>query len=201
MKNHYLIILLFITTQTFAQQNKYQIGIEGGPSLTTLRGNDTQDFTYTSSYSVGFALQYNITKLFSIHSNISYEKKGTELIHPTGSPESPYILKFNFDYLTVPILARLSFGTKAKFFVNAGPYFGHLFEPTWEDNSFDFGLVTGLGGQIDLNKNLILSLELRNNLGLSPITAPHKEFEEKSYNNSINFLIGIAYKFKNNTTE
>ena len=41
----------------------------------------------------------------------------------------------------------------------------------WLDNKYDFGLVTGLGRQVDLNKSLILSLEFRNSFGLTPITA------------------------------
>jgi len=200
MKINTIIILLFITTQTFAQQNKFEIGINGGANLSTMRGSSTYDFSYKPGATFSLMFQYNASKMFSIHSNISYENKGTYITFPDSEWSGSSKSTFEFQYITIPVLARLNFGTKAKFFINAGPYIGYLLRPDWVDNSFDFGLTTGIGGQIELRESLILSLELRNNLGLTPITTYYDEFDTQ-YNNSINLLIGIAYRFGNKKTD
>ena len=203
MKNYYLIILLFITTQTFAQQSKFELGVSLGSGLSTLRGSSTIENNFKGGVSLGLMFQYNATELFSIHSNISYENKGVEVSNTewvcTNCPKNATILEY--EYITAPILARLNFGSKAKFFVNAGPYFGYLINYEWVDNHFDFGLASGLGGQIDLNNKLNLSLEVRNNWGLVPVKL-HPMFEgDNLYNNSINLLIGITYRLGKHTME
>ena len=197
MKVQYLIILLFITTTVYSQSNKFEIGLNGGVNTSSLRGGNTYDLSYKTGLSAGLMFQYNASKLFSIHSNLSYENKGTYLTFPENEFNGSSKSTFEFQYITVPVLARLNFGSKAIFFINAGPYLGYLLRPGWMNNSFDFGLTTGFGGQLDLNNNLILSLELRNNTGFAPVTSYYAEFGETQFNNSYNILIGLAYRIRN----
>ena len=65
MKNIILtfITLLFLSTclQTFGQQNKFDIGIVGGPNRVWLQGNDFIEKSYKPlyKYSFGASFQYN----------------------------------------------------------------------------------------------------------------------------------------------
>src|SRR5436190_2235459 len=75
----FLFFILLIGRLSFAQQNRFDGGIEGGPSLISLWGNETIS-TYNKStigYSAGLFLQYSFPKLISFRTGIYYERKGT----------------------------------------------------------------------------------------------------------------------------
>jgi len=59
----------------------------------------------------------------------------------------------------------------------------------------DFGIATGLGVNFPIRNNIFMSLEVRNNLGLSNISSLPVGNDGKIKTNSTNLLIGIAYKF------
>lgn len=202
-----------------AQQNKFNIGIEGGPSLINLRGNG---LGFTPDASIGFAggltFQYNFPKLLSLRTNIGYERKGAILSNilftdANGQTLGTTTLHFNFDYFTMPIMLRANFGKKVNFFLNGGIYFGYLIQqktnsdgtaglpiPSSEDNTsnyyrFDTGVALGLGCEVPIKNKIVLSFELRNNTGLYNVVEPIMYYSPNLKTSSTNLLIGIAYKF------
>ena len=182
LQNSILIALILCSSLTFAQTNKFEVGLEMGPSLVSFRGNDILDNNNDLSFgfSSGLTFQYNFPKLISIRTNISFERKG---LSTKGSATDQYgnqigeiTFHSNLDYLTIPILGRLTFGKKINFFVNAGPYIGYLIKQTditealgehpktETDNAdnfkkTDFGITTGLGARFPIKNKLFLSLE------------------------------------------
>ncbi|MBN4065980.1 PorT family protein, partial [Candidatus Amoebophilus asiaticus] len=122
-----LLTTLTVWTATYGQTNKFDIGLEGGPSWTSLRGNDIlEDFNDpTIGYSGGLTFQFNFPKLISLRTNIAYERKGviakTQAADINGNPIGEITTHSNFDYLTMPLLTRLTFGNKMTFFINVGP--------------------------------------------------------------------------------
>jgi hypothetical protein len=197
MKTISLIVLLFISTFTFSQSNKFQVGASISYGLSEFRGQTTQ-FNTAVGISMGAMFQFNVSKLFSIHADLNFEGKGAEYPDDgwtcNNCPQTS--TQISLSYLTLPVLARLNFGSKSNFFINAGPYVGYRSSDHNNANNFDFGLTTGLGGQLDLNKNLLLSLELRNNYGLVPSIESYGG-KDDLYNNTLNLLLGIAYKLGN----
>lgn len=188
-----LVTVLSIWTSVNGQVSKFEIGLEGGPSLTSLRGNDIlEDFNDpTIGYSGGVTFQYNFPKLISIRTNITYERKGVvakfNAKDINGNQIGEIKAHSNFDYLIIPVLARLNFGSKLNFFVNAGPYFGYLikhtsfteafneFPESTMDNTanfkrFDTGLTSGLGCGLPIKNNFTMTIEVRHNLGLYNIS-------------------------------
>lgn len=123
----------------------------------------------------------------------------------------------NFDYLTLPILVRATFGKKVQFFLNAGPYFGYLikqtfvskgtnFPTTTSDNTsldkrFDTGISTGLGISVPIKTKFAFSFEIRNNLGLFNVSAVPVANNGTIKTNSTNFLLGFTYKLGQRTLE
>lgn len=108
-------------------------------------------------------------------------------------------------------MARYSLGQGKNFFVNAGPYLGILLkheqvydavnqlpeakvDGTDDVQRIDYGFSVGLGGQVNLQDNLKLSLELRNNLGLYNVTkTPEVIIGGDAITNSTNILLGLSY--------
>ena len=195
------------------QKNKIDVGVEGGPSIAFQRGNEILS-SYNNlriGFSCGLFFQYNFPKLFSLRSNIAYEQKGSSMSFSTiDTNGNSSVIKgcSNFNYLTIPILFRTTFGNKIKYFINVGTFIGYLISQKYiykndlfppnnassQYKPFDFGLSCGLGFEIPVKGNLIISCELRNNLGLLNI-AKGKIYNDGSIKtNSTNLLIGIAYK-------
>ena len=204
------IAFLLSFSQLNAQTNKFELGVEASPSITFLKGSSFIENFYdpTLGFSGGLSFQYNIGKRIALRTNIAYERKGgisRNNFYYNGNLIQNSSINFNFDYLTLPILVRFSFGKKVKYFVNTGPYFGYLLSQTfvtkgdnfntWTNdytsatNKFDFGVSFGTGLQYPLKEKIYLSSEIRGNLGLYN-TIPNGDTKV----NSVNLLLGIAYR-------
>ncbi|MEI7595029.1 MAG: porin family protein [Bacteroidota bacterium] len=220
MKNYAIFILLLgLTTNAIGQENKVEIGIEGGPSFSYMRiypiisGYSTSGI---SAYSSGVFFQYNLKKWLSIRTNLSYERKGDNYRYYYNDAHTSGICGIkvlrHFDYFTLPILAKASIGGKIKCFYNMGPFISYLKSAsylndydqinTFEDGTdtyetIDAGITTGVGIDFQYFKNFSFSCEVRRNTGMTGII---KEFDWKYPSslktNSINLLIGLTYKIK-----
>ncbi|MBX2892647.1 MAG: PorT family protein [Saprospiraceae bacterium] len=188
MKGIALFFLVFLLPMLmFAQAGKSALGIEGGPSLISLRGNPANDTI--NNPAIGFAggmfFQYNFPKIFSIRTNIIFERKGAVApgeIYVTNDDRNflgiaKYKVHTNLDFLSTSVLLRATFGKKVRYFVNTGPYFGYLtklsFSVKYSDflpdstiadtnltKRFDTGIVTGLGISVPVTKKISISCEL-----------------------------------------
>lgn len=218
---------LFISNILTAQ-NKINIGVEGGLSKVMLYGNGVvKEYKhFAPGYTAELSFQYNFTSILSIRSGLALERKGTAaknfaITDQDGNMYAKADIRLRSDYLIVPILVRATTGKKVNLFVNAGPYVGCLLRTAYTysygiynypstgtikfDNSpytkkYDWGASVGLGIAVPIKK-LLLSLELRNNIGLYNISAVHEANADgkssKTY--SGNLLIGLAYKFEKTT--
>ncbi|BBE20684.1 hypothetical protein AQPE_4878 [Aquipluma nitroreducens] len=218
-KNRAIILILLLLTfcTTYGQTNKFEFGIEGGPSLISLRGNDIIDQYQnpTIGFSGGPFFQYNFKKIISLRTNLAFERKGstakTQAFDEYGNSLGNVRTNSNFDYLTLPILVRATFGKRILFFVNTGPYIGFLLKETSVSKGDkvpkkvmdftslqkrnDFGVSAGLGLLVPFKQNIAFSFELRNNLGVYNVDAGHVINGGQIKTNSTNFLFGFVYKF------
>ncbi len=221
MKN-ILIALPFIffgtTSSLNAQNSMFDLGLEGGPNLSTMLVSSTLfDFDPQPAIfgSGGFIFQYNFKNFLSLKTGISYQRKGYQLNgisvtdnagNPTGENATA---SSRLDYLTFPILVKASFGKKVNFFVNAGPYVGYLLQKTdrmkinsssttsTDDlsnngmNRWDFGIAGGIGIAIPIRTFWVISVEARNYSGLLDIATSNNT---KWLTNTTDLRVGVAYK-------
>ena len=213
-------LLSFFINESFGQNSKYEIGAEGGAGLTSLRGDSNASFDAALGFTGGISFQYNISKFFSFRTNISYEKKGARdkitYVDINGSEIGESYMHVNYSYIVLPLLARVSFGKDIKFIVNGGPYLGYLTKSTsvydaiaevpevTNDNTgnterFDFGLTAGTGVLFPVKERVLISLEIRDNLGLSNTYDGENKADFSLKNNSLSLLAGVAYRFGMNT--
>lgn len=199
---------------TYGQTKMLETGGEGGLNVSFLRGTiyKPSDGTRIGNLS-GLFVQYNFKKTFSLKTGSYFESKGTSihaqtsLVYPNGQPFISQIF-FKFDYLNLPILLKATFGKSRCFFVNTGPYLGILLKATQLSNTLttnlkidmtnsfkkiDAGLSFGCGFTKSIKQHVAVSLELRDNLGLSNIINSTNGHFVKT--NSVNLLFGISYKF------
>lgn len=216
IKLFFLGILFLINYFSFGQSNKIDIGFEGSPSISSIRGNDLlkEYQKITIGFTSGLFFQLNINEPFSLRTNIAFEKKRILIsVYATDEYGNTGNLRTygNFDYIIVPLLFKGTYGQKIKYFANVGPYIGVLLKQTMvtklltnknfeQDDThtykpYDYGVTCGIGILYPLKKNLSISFELRENLGLYDILKPSDLYIEKDEikTNSINFLFGISY--------
>ncbi len=212
------VLLCAAPSSVLAQSKAMTIGLEGGPALTTLRGNQILaqtskiDFTFAG----GLFVEYGFSDHLSIRTGCSFERKGNKsnilLLDINGSELGNVKVRTQLDYLAVPLLVRYSFGSKVKFMVNAGPYLGFLLkgtERTGAIGSFperttdrtanftqqDVGLSLGLGPTLSMGDHIRISLEVRATLGLLNVSAIPVVENGSIKTSSAALLVGAAYVF------
>ncbi|WP_341904814.1 porin family protein [Fluviicola taffensis] len=220
-----VLIPLFVLVLHFsyAQSNRYDWGIEGGPNLSTFKDQPGFDARTKVFFSGGVSFQYNSKKIFSFRTGLYYQKKGYQQEvkdkgFSTGIVNASTEMTSNYHYLTLPLLARATFGKKVKFFMNAGPYVSYLMVQRFtselskvpvnaENNKnfnaikdWDLGITGGVGIAIPL-KSWMISLEVRNYFGILNThirtndgygNSSGKEIEQ--YTNTTDLNIGVAYR-------
>ncbi|MFZ4464215.1 MAG: porin family protein [Bacteroidales bacterium] len=216
--NSVLVFILLLFLQTVNGQNtRFETGIECGPGIITLRGNDfiKQYQDPAIGFSGGIFFQNNFHKTLSFRTNLAFERKGSVtdaiLTDQEGNQLGNVRIHSNFDYLTMPFLLKASTGSNLHYYAQAGPYIGFLLKSssvskgdeiethTSNETSlykrFDTGFSTGIGLSIPIHENIRLSFEVRNNLGLYNISAKSVVNNGTIKTNSFNFLFGMAYGF------
>lgn len=163
------------TTSVQAQENKWSVGVKGGPTLpavissnnTLLRAGFRPDTRVR--YTGGVAVQYLTEKNFGLQVEFNYVQRGWE--ERPGNDASqradPRFYRVDLDYAEVPILAHGYFGKRnLRIFLNAGVYLAYLLSSQVEreaitddneitifyeerfQNKVDFGVRGGGGVEI-----------------------------------------------------
>ena len=210
MKYTSIIVFILISYTSKAQDSKFKIGLIGGPNYTSLFGNEVIKNAYNSGfqYNAGIGLDYHLVKRLSLISGLLLEQNYSYVdIHFTdqfGTPTYSTVAKSTFHQLNLPIALKIKLiDRKLNLYTNIGTNFQYLtkyvysaddglitrnFNQTNDYNRFNIGLITSLGSSYKISKFWNLSLEVRNNLGLSNAA---KNGNLKI--NSTSLLFGIHY--------
>ena len=216
MKLHLLILNIFIVLPMtgIGQTNRFDIGVEAGPNVLFFWRPQKSIIVEEprAGFSTGLTFRYNFPKYFSIGTSPSFERRRT-YTPPNGElPETGgFELIGRFDYLTVPILARFTVGKRVRFFVSAGPYMSYLIQYTSKANNgytdlgtynktdlfkrLEFGVSAGLGFGVHIKDVVFISLEVRNNTGLTDISDSSTNISSSRRTNTLVPLIGVTYTF------
>jgi hypothetical protein len=200
--------------------NQVDVGITGGPSLISLRGNDylKQFGKPAIGFSGGISFQYNFPKIFQLRTEFNFERKGCiesgefQFMDSVGNVIGTEKWKghINFSYMTIPVLLRASYGENIKYFADAGIFFGHLFKQTYVegpstyfqggtfdetqfDRLYDFGISGGIGLTFPIQQKFSISGEVRDNFGLLNTSAVAQVNDGTIKTNSTSLLISFAY--------
>lgn len=209
------VAFAWATGSATAQTGNIELGVQGGISLISLRGNDFIDDynSPTMGFSGGLFAQYNFTERVALRIDPGFERKGSIYDWIGTDAEGNEVVKvttsYILDYLTVPVLVRTTLSKKYKIFVDAGPYIAFLLDHkilTHVDGVFnneseipygytdlDFGITVGTGISAPLGERLHLSIAIRNSLGLADIGQGAISNDWDTRTNATNLLIVIAY--------
>ena len=217
MKKIFLFLsLVMISSVLFSQESKISVGLQFAPSVTSIRGNSMID-KYDNRFviSPGLTFDYHITQNLSFNSGLAFERKGAKteilLTDITGVPIGNHEVKFNYDYLTLPLMATYNTNGKVRFYIGGGTFLGFLISQKFvfraiegssketEDNTdntkrIDIGLSLITGVNIPMTDNLTLDLGLRDYLGLINTSKVTTLNDGSIKTNSFSIVLGLKYK-------
>ncbi|MBC7607186.1 MAG: PorT family protein [Burkholderiales bacterium] len=144
MKN--FITLAIVLICTLNSQAQIKIGIKAGANFSNLDG--TFNTKTRTGFHAGAVLEIKAFSNFSIQPEVLYSSQGAKF-------ESSTISEINYNYITVPVLAKYYLLTDI-FSIEAGPQFAFLVNDNvsnaFKTKSFDFGAVAGVG--VNVTKSL-----------------------------------------------
>lgn len=147
MKKLFVTALLLIAGSASMNAQGIDFGIKAGANFSKLDGSDVSGDNLTS-FHVGALVELNLLENLSIQPEIMYSSQGTKIEDE----------EWKVDYISVPVLAKFYVLTD-KLSLEAGPQFSFLINEDFpssigadvESESFDFGIVGGLGLNITNN--------------------------------------------------
>ncbi len=152
----FMIPLFLLGSFHASEAQQARAGIKGGINVSNLYVNNVDDENSRIGFHIGLYGQMPITQLFAIQPELNYSTKGTKTVYNGAINQS---VKFNLDYLDLPLLAVFKLGKVAE--IQLGAYGGYLVNANVKTegdigdgtrelnrdnfNKFDYGLVGGLG--------------------------------------------------------
>jgi hypothetical protein len=144
------------TTTESTKTSTARAGIKGGLNVSNLYMDEVTDENARFGFNAGFYAQIFSSEVFAIQPELLYSTKGSRNTYDNGIFEGD--VKYNFNYLEVPVLAVIKLGSAAE--IHVGPYWSYLlaanvdvdgdidtFDELDRDGfeKWDFGISGGLG--------------------------------------------------------
>jgi hypothetical protein len=188
VKQIFLLLLFLLFTSVIAEaqnitdkneKQKYKlfssIGIFGGADLTSISGDAPEDVSYSGNIGFlgGISVEFNITEDIKLLLQPMYNVKGTKILYDIGENEPRDSLRLKFDYIRVPVLAKINAFNGVTYFLS-GLDIGFLLNSVLYDiekingetdisefvNEFDVAALFGFGVKFNVKSNS-LYFELR----------------------------------------
>lgn len=204
----------FIRSDAMGQTTRLEAGLQIGPGLGWLRGNEGIGRTKGIIGPVGgLTVQYNLSRELGVRLGAYYQQKGYRsdilFVDINGNEVGSGDLDFKLDYLTIPLMLRYSSGEKLMVSVGVGGYSGILLsarqtvsgfnapEQTVTDDfdTLDLGICVSVGGAMACGERIDLNAELRFDMGLANISALPVVGDGSVRTNAVCLLVGCSYRF------
>jgi len=221
--NKLKFILTFSLTLTIGHlySQGLEIELSGGPTLTSLRGNDDIENNYdrTNNFSTGLGINYLYKGKSILNIRFLYDRKGAvgesyivlrdEQNQVIG--EGVVINKSTFEYITMPIQWGQRFGKKVKYQFGVGFYTGFLLKQEQtseglnglvnsnEDNTdsfkkLDFGLSASFSAFFPVKDLFLIKIGLEDNLGLVNTSDVPVKNDGTIKHNSLGISVGLSFR-------
>lgn len=199
--------------------SRVDIGARGGVTLSTVMFNPSITSKLGMGYTGGVTFRYTEENHFGLIAEVNLVQRGWA----EKFENLPYSYQRILNYVEVPVMSHIYFGSRGKFFINAGPeiayYLGDRIKSNfnYHDTSdlegfhdknrrteqltmnvsqkIDFGIVAGLGGEFSLNRRNSLAIEVRVYYGIGNVM-PSGRQDTFSLSNQLSFSITAGYWFR-----
>lgn len=205
------LLLIALPLLVKGQHYRFEVGMESGPALGKFWSNmiTPDHFKTNTHYSLGTFIRYNISGNMGFQTGIYKDMIGTSSNLKMKSSTNKVNISQEVNYITVPLLFRLSFGTKLKGNFTAGGFMSILadhkiiwdygnhresFNNTMNTNWFNAGLMWGGGIEYNVIKQMNVGAEVRNQMGF--VNMDPKPSLAYFRTNLLQILFKVSYQFK-----
>jgi len=200
------LLLLFISTSTFAQRNKvngeqenfFRVGAKGGVNINKISGQSYKDgFKY--NFQAGVFLQFNFSKRFGIQPEVNFVQSSSEFSNDANDIYYDLFLggsqkKSKLNYLEVPVLLNINVGESKRVKLQVGPSYGGLLKQTTDSlknngnlyKNAEWAAIGGVFIQLPF-----VNLGARYKMGLTDLNAVDNRQSWKSQ--SIQVFVGVTF--------
>lgn len=215
------VALCLGTGMPVAAQSHYEsrlyIGAHGGVNLSrvTFTPSVTQSFNIGGNAGINF--RYIEEKHFGFIAEVNWEQRGWK----DDFEGLPYNYSRTVNYIQIPFLAHIYFGTRARFFINAGPSVSFVIGESTKSNfdaasvasnpdfdnrmayhyglpvhqKVDYGISGGIGGEFGIDPRNSIYLDIRFYYGLADVLKSGRT-EPIRGSNAMSISASIGYWFR-----
>lgn len=194
-----MVALATLGTEAQAQTS---VGVKGGYTAATLRGEDAGDIDWRSGFAGGLFVNFAVFKAFTIQPEVLFRQRGAYNRNETFNINQ----RINLTYMDVPVLFKLRLPIDETFYphVYIGPQFSYNLKGEYEVEAFDgiaieddidvrrvdAGGVMGFGLDVTSNR-FFFTTDFRYGLGAINIDDSDEPFLLKNKDLSIMLGVGV----------
>ena len=199
--------------------SRIDLGARGGVTLSTVMFKPSITGTFGLGYTGGLMFRYTEENHFGLIAEVNLVQRGWA----EKFEDLPYKYQRVLDYVEIPVMSHIYFGSRGKFFINAGPevayYLGDRIKSNFDyhdtsglegfhdknrrmeqltmkvSQKLDFGIVAGLGGEFSINRRNSLALEARVYYGIGNVM-PSGRQDTFSLSNQLSIAVTAGYWFR-----
>lgn len=199
--------------------SRVSLGLKGGVDFSQVSFNPSTKQTMKLGGVAGFTFRYIEENHFGIIAELNWEQRGWQ----ENFEGAPYSYSRTINYIQIPVLAHIYFGSRGHFFFNAGPEIGFVIGssesanfdvnnienlPGWPvkkvnveqmrlpvSQTIDFGISAGLGGEFFVTPIHSMYVEARFYYGLGNVLKSGRT-EPIRGSNSMSLMATVGYWFR-----
>lgn len=224
IKKYILVVFLWMSSYIAATaqthfDSRVDIGIKGGVTFSDVMFKPSVMSKFGLGYTAGFSFRYSEENHFGLIAEINLVQRGWA----EKFEDLPYKYQRVLDYIEVPVMSHIYFGSRGKFFINAGPeiayFIGDKIKSSFNiydtsnlngfndknrrvdqltmdvSQKLDFGIVAGLGGEFSVNRRNSLAVEARLYYGIGNVM-PSGRQDKFSVSNQLSIAVTAGYWFR-----
>ena len=221
------ILLFFFTVLGYVASSQAQthfdsrvdIGARGGVTFSTVMFKPSIMGKLGMGYTGGLTFRYTEENHFGLIAEVNLVQRGWA----EKFEDLPYTYQRVLNYVEVPVMSHIYFGSRGKFFINAGPEIAYFIGDKIKSNfdytdvsglegfndknrrteqltmnvsqKLDFGIVAGLGGEFSINRRNSLALEARVFYGIGNVM-PSGRQDTFTVSNQLSVAVTAGYWFR-----
>lgn len=221
------ILLFFFTVLGYVASSHAQthfdsrvdIGARGGVTFSTVMFKPSIMGKLGMGYTGGLTFRYTEENHFGLIAEVNLVQRGWA----EKFEDLPYSYQRVLNYVEVPVMSHIYFGSRGKFFINAGPEIAYFIGDKIKSNfdytdvsglegfndknrrteqltmnvsqKLDFGIVAGLGGEFSINRRNSLALEARVFYGIGNVM-PSGRQDTFTVSNQLSVAVTAGYWFR-----
>lgn len=222
LKNFWVVAFCLALHTLHAQSSSsLQFGLTAGPALATIRGDLKPVYGYKSTHTpkldfyAGLVFSYSLNNnKLSLLAEPTFERRGSNAetyIWSYSGPEKLDDVRENFNYVTLPLMARYYFDKQGKYFLNTGYTFAYMLDhhsiqladelnpdrsrdASHQNPRLDFSIPVGVGYKMYNRKKEEFHIEVRHQLGLTNLNKDETNYVKSAFHRMTTLRFSVFFK-------